>query len=346
MTPFDVEITTDDPAIAALCCDYWAIDDDLKFPVKVADLAERYHLKPHDVARVVRDSSVVRSSETRCAGCDQGMEFASRADFQQRRSWHRNLNRPFVCERCARESAQIRAREAEEREARQRAAVVEWFALAEGGSLDIDEFDLDQALGLLSVIRTGATEDLTEIVPAESWSSPLAPTADLDSDVIKGLFESRILAISEKSPVDAFEWDELDPARFFRMKVGWHITDGAGAAVPIAVRQATWSGDSASANGRIIGTTTSKPSGSSSRFTSVSGTWTSASPTMDSRSGSARRPSPSSRMRCTTSRLGRSTTSSGAPSGTLPPTTCEAVLGSSRPRIPWCAPSSAPRSTL
>lgn len=75
---------------------------------------------------------------------------------------------------------------------------------------------------------------MTKIAPAESWSSPLTPTADLDNEVIKGLFESRILAISETSPVDAFEWDELDPARFFRMKVAWHIIDGAGTAVPIA----------------------------------------------------------------------------------------------------------------
>jgi hypothetical protein len=234
MAPFEVEITTEDVATAALCRDYWAVDDEQKFPVKVADLAERYQLRPHDVARVVRDGSVVRSTETRCAGCGEGMEFASRADFQQRRSWYRNWNRPFVCEPCSRESARIRAREAEEREGRQRAALIEWFALADGGALDVDEFGLEQGLGLLSVIRAGATEDLAEIVPAESWSSPLAPTVDLENEVIKELFESRILAISETSPVDAFEWDELDPGRFFRMKVGWHVTDGAGAAVPIA----------------------------------------------------------------------------------------------------------------
>ena len=234
MAPFDVEITADEPAIAALCREYWAVDDEQKFPVKVAELAERYHLKPHDVARVVRESSLVRSTETRCAGCGEGMEFASRADFQQRRSWYRNWNRPYICEPCARESAQIRAREAEEREREQTAALFQWFALVDEGSLDIDAFEFEQAVALLSIIRAGATEDLGEITPAESWSSPFTPTDDLDNEVIKSLFDARILAISETSPVDAFEWEGLDPARFFRMKVCWRVNDGAGGAIPIA----------------------------------------------------------------------------------------------------------------
>lgn len=234
MAPFNVAITTDDPEIAALCREYWAIDDEQKFPVRVADLAERYHLKAHDVARVVREHSIVRSTETQCAGCGEGMELASRADFQQRRSWHRSWNRPFVCEPCAHESARIRAQEAEAREQNQRAALTQWFALAEGGTLDVDALDLEQAVGLLSVIRAGATEDLTEITPAESWSSPLTPTPDLDNEIIKELFDEHVLAISETSPVDAFEWDELDPARFFRLKVTWHVTNSANGAVPIA----------------------------------------------------------------------------------------------------------------
>ncbi len=238
MTPFDVEITTDDPGIAALCRDYWAIDEEQRFPVKVADLAERYHLKPHDVARVVRESSIVRSSETRCAGCDQGMEFASRADFQQRRSWYRNWNRPYVCEPCARESAQLRAREAEEREREQRAALSQWFAVGDAGSLDVDALTLEHAVALLSVIRAGATEDLAEISPAESWSSALTPTSELDNEVIKSLFEAGVLAISENSPVDAFEWEDLDPARFFRMKVSWYVTGEAGGGVLIAAAAA------------------------------------------------------------------------------------------------------------
>lgn len=234
MPPFHVKITTDDPGIEALCREYWAIDGNEQFPTKVAGLAERHGLRPHEVARVVREHSTARSAETTCAGCGEGMEFASRADFKDRRSWHRNWNRAYVCGSCAEENTRLRTRETEERDRDQRAALARWFALGSDGTLELDAIDFEQAVALLSVIRAGASEDLLEITPAESWPSPLSPTPDLDNETIKVLFDSGILAISETSLANAFEWEGLDPARFFRMKVSWHISDGS-SVVPIAV---------------------------------------------------------------------------------------------------------------
>ena len=202
---------------------------------RLADLAERHGRKSHEIARVVRDNAVARSTETSCASCGDGMPYASRAEFQQRRGWYRGWNREYVCEPCAVEHARARAREAEERSREQHEALATWFGIPDGGTLDAADLPFAQAVALLSVVRVGASEDLSEIAPAESWTAPLAPTRDLDQEILKELFDGRVLAISDASPVNAFEWEGLDPERFYRNKVRWRVTDGARAVSIAAV---------------------------------------------------------------------------------------------------------------
>src|SRR5690348_14801947 len=134
MDAFELELLTDDPALVALARQYWAYDEEGRFPAKVADLAAEYSLRSSDVARTVSSIAVARSTITRCVACGAGRPFTSRADFTQSRSprWQRE----WTCESCGELARQREAELAEARRIEQASALREWFGLEIGGSLD------------------------------------------------------------------------------------------------------------------------------------------------------------------------------------------------------------------
>lgn len=136
------------------------------------------------------------------------MSLASRAEFQQRRGWYRG-SRQYVCESCAEEQARERAREAEERQRQQQEALRSCFSAPDGGTLEVADLSFEEAVTLLSVVRAGASEDLGEVTPVESWQAPLTPTAAFDEEIVMHLFQGGLLAISATSAVDAFLWEGL-----------------------------------------------------------------------------------------------------------------------------------------
>jgi hypothetical protein len=222
MDAFDPELLTDDPALVALARQYWAYDEEGRFPAKVADLAAEYSLRLSDVAKTVGSIAVARSTVTRCVACGAGRPFTSHADFTQSRSsrWQRE----WTCERCTALARQREAELAEARRIEQAGALWEWFGLELGGSLDPTTLTLEEAISLLALIRVAADEKLETIQPI--GERMLSPFRDLDDKLLSHLYHERgLLQIDPCSDAGAFSWEDGKPVRYFTYKVGWQIRD-------------------------------------------------------------------------------------------------------------------------
>jgi hypothetical protein len=223
MDAFDLELLTDDPTLLALARQYWAYDEEGKFPAKVADLATEYSLRSSDVAKTVSSIAVARSSTTRCVACGVGRPFSSRADFTQSRSsrWQRE----WMCDECTTSARQREAELAETRRVEQAGALREWFDLEAGGTLDSTTLTLEEALSLLALIRVAADEKLETIQPI--GERMLSPFRELDDELLSHLYHERgVLQIDPFSEAAAFNWEDGKPVRYFTYKVGWQIRDG------------------------------------------------------------------------------------------------------------------------
>jgi hypothetical protein len=223
METFELELMTDDPGLAALARQYWAYDEEGKFPAKVADLASEYRLRSSDVAKTVASAAVARSTTIRCVACGIGKPFTSRADYTQSRSsrWCRD----WMCAPCTESARRREAELAEARRIEQAGALWEWFGLDLGGSLDPLELTLDEAVALLSLIRVAADEHLEAIHAI--GDRRLSPFRDLDDAFLSHLHhERRLIQIAPLSDVEAFKWEDGKPVRYFTYQVGWQIRDG------------------------------------------------------------------------------------------------------------------------
>jgi hypothetical protein len=141
----ELELETDDPAVMALCRGYWATDDEGEYRYTVKELAERYGVGAHAVAKTVTSASTARLRDRRCPTCYLGEAVSSRQDAAQRL---RLRIPPRECESCV-----------QERRESMEDAKQEWFAINDTDPLDIEQLTLAEAVTLLALIRppTGET---------------------------------------------------------------------------------------------------------------------------------------------------------------------------------------------
>jgi RNase P subunit RPR2 len=206
----ELELETDDPALMALCRAYWAADDEGEYRYTVKELAERYGVASHAVSKTVTAASTARLRDRYCPSCYTGEFVTSRQDAAQRL----RLRIPArECKSCEQERRESMEQTKQER-----------FAITDSDPLDIEQLTLAEACTLLALIRPPTGETLARTIPLASWASPFAVTDDMRVEWVRNLFNKGILRIHPDSAMDAFDWEDDEPVRFYIPKVSYYVT--------------------------------------------------------------------------------------------------------------------------
>lgn len=80
---------------------------------------------------------------------------------------------------------------------------------------------------LLAVIRGAASEDLSYVIPLDKLKERLAPTPELEHEMLLELYRERLLFIHPGSPKEAFVLTE-SPWQFYSRDVFWALPIGKG----------------------------------------------------------------------------------------------------------------------
>jgi len=88
--------------------------------------------------------------------------------------------------------------------------------------LDVTEMSFSQAVYLLSVIRSGASEDLEYIVPRKYYESPLSPCESYDEEILMQLYRAELLFVHPGSKNDNVIVIKGDPPSFEFYPLGVH----------------------------------------------------------------------------------------------------------------------------
>jgi hypothetical protein len=210
MDKVELELKTDDPAVMALCRDYWAADQDGGYRYTVRELAARHNLSVHAVAKKVVEASTARLLDRHCPSCGLGETVTSRQELTQRQSWRLPVRE---CDSCVRMEREYKELVKQER-----------FAVIDSAPLSIEQLTLADATTLLALVRSRTGETLARTIPLANWADPFAPTEDMRIEWVRSLFNNGLVRIHPDSATDAFSWEDDDPARFYIDQVSYYIT--------------------------------------------------------------------------------------------------------------------------
>jgi hypothetical protein len=255
VSQISLEFLTTDEHIRRLCEDYWEIASDGKFVWAARSVAESFGVKQHLIIPLVNKSCIARMLGDTCPRCNESPTFLTRTELTQYQSAQRN-GWSRACHSCNQKAlglarseqaaahklrteqqaalaAQKVAAEALEREnraaqaQRRRQSVVTTFADAsrERKPADPMGFSLKHAVWFLSLVRLGASEDLSFVAPFASLGEPLSGDPEQDTEILKSLYKCRFIYVDPESPLDTFRFEEDKVDIFYVNKVQWVLSD-------------------------------------------------------------------------------------------------------------------------
>jgi|ERR1041384_4122278 hypothetical protein len=220
MSLIQLEFLTSDDNLIQICTLYWAQDDQGNFAYKLTDLAKMQNLSSREFSKFVGQYCRALSTNNVCSGCGAPYVYKNRSDFQQ---WIRYHQDDWLCATCIeQERTRQKALQIEEEE-RQRAFIDTTFSSVERTPIDLSQLTFEHAIYLLSLVRIAASEDFTHIMPLHLTVARLAPTENFTYDVIRQLFQHKLIYISSKSSIDAFVFENGDIERFYLDRVSWDL---------------------------------------------------------------------------------------------------------------------------
>jgi hypothetical protein len=187
--PIRVELLTDDERINAICNAYWACDETGEFVYHpLAIVAQQHQTTVAEVLKLVERHCRAVSTAICCANCGMTYQFKNRTDFNQRRN-----STTWTCHLCiAQQAAAVTTNK------KNRLLADAQKSLAK--SISINDLSLTQVIELSALLRFGATEDYSTIVPyRRAGPTKLSPHSEYDMDLITNLFKAGILAIHPDS---------------------------------------------------------------------------------------------------------------------------------------------------
>ena len=213
---------TDDPQKQKACQDYWLQEAD-GFVLTVREVAQKHELQYRGISNLVAQWSQAYSLEDACSQCgSRYWVFKSRTEYAQRASSHGD----WICGVCEQHNQEV----IQQQRAAQREEVRNYFRTYTKGKVCFQENGpsapnaLEQVTALLSMIRLGASEDLTYIRSlAEIGEQRLSPTTEYDSELIRSLIRTDVLSPKvDESPLSAFLLDEEGfTGQFYIFSVAW-----------------------------------------------------------------------------------------------------------------------------
>jgi hypothetical protein len=223
MSP-ELQIHTDDEDIRMLCEQYWKMSDSKTFTFKLSELLEQYGVSAVALRKLVNTNSTAHLSKFSCIECGEPRPFTSRTDFLNSSRYYSRT--PWVCSTCADIQLQEKQREQErEDQLRQEVVDAEYQRKRDYGVSVVDMCFAD-AIYLLGVIRTGACEDLSYIMPHEHYDIPLSPHADFDLEILRQLYHAGILCVHPGSKGQAVKVKSEVPETFsfYPLQVHWLLS--------------------------------------------------------------------------------------------------------------------------
>jgi len=226
-----LEIITEGKELASICELYWEVDSNLNFVHKVSELAELSKIEKAKLTTVIREACNAYVSDWKCADCERPFVFSSRSDFTGNRSYlldESYRQHSFLCSDCKKkrrekeieekkrqEEAARRARDAVETELRKK--IQETYDLSNRQPINIQSLTLTDALYLISMMRGGAYENLTKIMPVSMFEQPVSADQDFTTEIINHLYERGLIYVHPDTEPEAFVNDDI--SRFYIYRV-------------------------------------------------------------------------------------------------------------------------------
>lgn len=216
----ELVIHTDDEQVCELCTDYWRLADKKMFTCKLSELSEKHNLPAADIRRLVNRNSTAFSCKLSCIKCGVPYSFKSRTDYLD--SWRTHAITHWICDTCDEVQKKEKAVLREKKKHLKYDILCEFYQGECADGLTIAEISFSDAVYLLSVIRTGASEDLSHIVPHEYYEIPLSPSKDFDREILLQLYHDYALSIHPHSNQETITIVNKDPTSFRFDPLGVH----------------------------------------------------------------------------------------------------------------------------
>ena len=211
----ELELLTDDEIIAGLCARYWDTDEDGQYTHRVSDLDLPQGVTRYGLTAFVSAHCNAYDPELVCCECHKPFIFASRSDYQQRKSWRLQQ----VCDACRRIQADRKVAEEAEAERAKRSQIEDCYGSQQHGvRVYCEDLSFKEAVALLALFRFAASEDLSIIAPLERADGLLAPTSSMSFDLLCLLHDNRRILVHPGSPTNAFT---DDVRTFYPFRVAW-----------------------------------------------------------------------------------------------------------------------------
>lgn len=226
-----LEIITENKELASVCELYWEVDSDLNFVHKVAELAELAGVDKAKLTSVIREACHATISDWKCSSCEKPFVFSGRSDFTSNRFILLNSayrQHTFLCSDCEKirrekeveekkqqAEAARKAREAAEIEVRKK--IREIYDLSRRRPTEIQSLSLTDAIYLISILRGGAYENLTKIMPVSMFEQSLTADDDFSAEIIIHLHDNKLIYVHPDNEPEAFEKDNV--STFYIYKV-------------------------------------------------------------------------------------------------------------------------------
>ena len=232
---------TDDQTIIELCNRYWEMDADGQFAYKVNDLILPAGIHSRTVSAFVAEHCRVCNPEIACPDCGRPHLFASRSEYQQRRSWRFQ----WQCDDCRQVEADCKHAAQQAAEKARRLQIQQHYGTVRPIPLDpYKELSFKTAVALLALLRIGASEDLSVINPIGEANGLYAPTEELATDLLRLLYRNKCIYVHPSSSPNAFA---EDVQTFYLFRVAWvppvdesHDPRGVLEAIESIFRKRTW----------------------------------------------------------------------------------------------------------
>lgn len=226
-----LEIITEDKELASICELYWEVDSNLDFVHKVSELAELAKIDKAKLTSIIREACHATLNDWKCSNCGKPFVFSGRSDFTRNRSLLLNSSyrqHSFLCGDCEKirreKEAEEKKRQLESARRNREAAEIETrkkirktYDLARRQPIDIQSLSLTDAIYLISILRGGAYENLTKIMPVSMFEQSLSSDDGFSTEIIHHLYENSLIYVHPDNEPEAFEKDNISTFYTYRV---------------------------------------------------------------------------------------------------------------------------------
>lgn len=215
---FDLEFLTDDPNLIKLCTEYWKTTGDGKFARTTTDISKEFGIPATGLGKFVETYCTAYSREVFCENCGAAYFYDNRSDYQ---STQRYQNTTWICGECQELERQKQKVEQQIRDEAQRKTIHKEFDLKIRQAINLDNLSLENAVYLLSLVRSYGSEDFSYAKPTWTLKDSFAPSKEFEIKVLKELHRNHCIFVHPESPLDAFIFEQ--PIRFYLDRVMWAL---------------------------------------------------------------------------------------------------------------------------